>query len=355
MSGGANPLSAAVLDSPRESLWHAVDELLDRAPTAADLRAHRLHLLAARRLRLQRRSVSDELVAAERLAAAMSLAAEITLELARAAYDGTLVLMKGLEVARRYPSPTLRPFRDLDLLVDRPWQAQRALIAAGFEPVGMDDGYYEGKQHLRPLRFAGLPVLVEIHSRPVWVRWAPPPSTPELLSEAVDSATGISGVRALSPAHHALVLAAHSWAGSPFRRILDLVDTTVIAGEADPAALSDAARRWQVDGVWRSMRAAADAVLFGHATPWHLRLWAGDLRAARDRTVVRDHVVRLLSSFSALPPQRAFAEAARAFTRDLRPRPGETWGFKVGKVRRALRNSSAQLSLHENPSQRAML
>ena len=355
MSAGANPVSEAVMDVSDEAFWRAVGELLDRAPTAADLRAHRLHLLFARRLRLQGRPVSDELVAAERLAAAMALAAEITLERARAAYDGTLVLMKGLEVARRYPSPTLRPFRDVDLLVDRPWEAQRDLIAAGFQPVGMEDRFYEDKQHLRPLRLPGLPVLVEVHRRPEWVSWAQPPSTAELLSEAVGSATGIDGVQTLSPAHHALVLAAHSWSGTPFRRILDLVDTSLLAREADPVALYDAARRWQFDGVWRSMTAAADTVLFGARAPRHLRLWAGDLRATRDRTVVRDHVVRLLSPFSALPPRRAFAEAGRAFARDLRPRPGETWSVKVRKVRRALTNSSEQLSLHDNPSQRAIL
>jgi Uncharacterised nucleotidyltransferase len=355
MSTGANPVSEAVLDFPDEQLWHAVGELLDRAPTAADLRAHRLHLLSARRLRLQGRPVSNELAVAERVAGAVTLAAEITLERARAAYDGTLVLMKGLEAAQRYPSPTLRPFRDVDLLVDRPWEAQRALIAAGFQPVGMEDRFYQDKQHLRPLRLPGLPVLVEIHRRPEWVSWAPPPSTAELLSEAVGSATGIDGVQALSPAHHALVLAAHSWSGTPFRRILDLVDTSLLAREADPVALSDAARRWHVDGVWRSMRAAADTVLFGQRAPWHMRLWAGDLRATRDRTVLRDHVVRLLSAFSALPPQRAFAEAGRAVARDLRPGPGETWAVKVGKARRALRNASEQLSLHENPSQEAML
>jgi hypothetical protein len=336
----------------REPIWRAVDELLDRAPTAGDLRAHRLHLLSARRLRLQGRPVSDELVAEERLAAAITLAGEITLERARAAYDGTLVLIKGLEAAQRYPSPTLRPFRDVDLLVDRPEEAQRALIAAGFRPVGPGDPFYESKQHLRPLRLPELPVLVEVHRRPVWVSWATPPSTAELLSEAVDSATGIPGVLALSPAHHALVLAAHSWAGTQFRRILDLIDTTVVAAESDPVALWEAACRWQVDGVWRATSAAADAVLFGGQAPWHVRLWAGDLGAMRDRTVLRDHVVRLLSPFSVLPPQRAFGVAGEAVARGLRPAPGETWGIKAGRAGRALRNAFERISVHDHAARK---
>ena len=343
----------AAWDFADAPLWRAVDELLDRAPTAPDLRAHRLHLLSARRLRSQGHVVPDELVVDERLAAAVTLAAELALERARAAYDGTLVLIKGLEAALRYPSPTLRPFRDVDLLVDRPWEAQRALIAAGFEPVGMDDRYYESKQHLRPLRLPGLPVLVEVHRRPVWVPWASPPSTPELLSDAVDSATGIPDVLALSPAHHALVLAAHSWVGTPFRRLLDLVDITLVAEEADPVALREAARRWQVDGVWRTTRAAADAVLFGGHAPWHVRLWAGDLGAMRDRTVLRDHVVRLLSPFSALPPQRAFGVAGQALLRNLLPAPGETWRMKSGRSRRAVSNAFERISVHNHTSEEA--
>jgi hypothetical protein len=331
-----------------ESLWRAVDDVLDRSPTVADLRAHRLHLLAARRLRVLGHSVPDEFVTAERLAVAVTLAAEIALERARDAYDGPLVLMKGLEVARRYQSPTLRPFRDVDLLVDRPQQAQRALIGAGFEPVGRDDLFYEDQHHLRPLRLPGLPVLLELHRRPVWIRWAPPPSTAELLSSAVDSATGIPGVLALAPAHHALVLAAHAWMGTPLRRILDLIDTTLVAGEADPGELLDAARRWQIDGVWGTTSAAADAVLFGAPPlPWHVRLWAGNVGAVRDRTLFRDHIVRLLSPFSVLPLGRAPRVAAQALGRDIRPAAGETWRTKAARVRRAFKNAFERVSVHD--------
>ena len=275
------------------------------------------------------------------------------MERARAAYDGTLVLMKGLEVARRYPSPTLRPFRDVDLLVDRPHQAQRALLAAGFETVGTDDRAYEDQHHLRPLRLPGLPVLLELHRRPVWISWAPPPSTAELLSESVDSATGISGVLALSPAHHALVLAAHSWEGTPLRRILDLVDVTLVGQEADPVELWDAAQRWRMDGVWRTMSAAADAVFFGAPDlPWHVRLWAGRAEAARDRSMVRDHVARLLSPFSVLPPKEALGVAAAALGRAVGPVEGEAWGVKAARMRRALRHAFERVSVHNETLRR---
>jgi hypothetical protein len=339
----------AIRHARHDSLWRAVDDLVDRAPTTADLRAHRLHLLAAPRLRALGHAVPDEFAAAERLAAAVTLAAEITLERAREAYDGTLVLMKGLEVAVRYPSPTLRPFRDIDVLVDRPVEAQLALIRAGFRAVGMDDHAYEDRHHLRPLRLPGLPVLLELHRRPEWVPWAPAPSTAELLSEAVDSRTGMPGVLALSPPHHALALAAHSWVGTPLRRILDLVDATLVAAEADPAEVWDAARRWQVDGVWRTTMAAADAVLFGAPRlPWHVRLWAGRLEAARDRTMIRDHVVRLLSPFSVLPLGSALGVAAEAVGRELRPAPGEAWWIKAARTRRAFRDAFKRVSVHDH-------
>jgi Uncharacterised nucleotidyltransferase len=347
---GGDPQVAA------DALWRCVDDVIERSPSSVDLRAHRLHLLAAQRFRALGQPIPEEFAVEERLAAAVTLAAEITLERARACYDGTLVLMKGLEVARRYPSPTLRPFRDLDLLVDRPEQAQRALTAAGFVSVGMDDRAYEDKHHLRPLRLPGLPVLVELHRRPVWISWGPPPSTAELLSDAVDSATGIPGVLALSPAHHALVLAAHSWEGTPLRRILDLIDITVVAREADPTELWDGARRWRMDGVWRTMTAAADAVLFGApALPWHVRLWAGSPERARDRSMVRDHAARLLSPFSVLPPGEAFGVAADAVGRTVGPVAGEPWRVKAARMRRALRNAFERVSVHNESLRRDRL
>ena len=48
--------------------------------------------------------------------------------------------MKGPEVAAHYPVPSDRPFGDLDLLVEDPEAAQRALIAAGFVEFGEPDG-----------------------------------------------------------------------------------------------------------------------------------------------------------------------------------------------------------------------
>jgi hypothetical protein len=329
------------------ALWSAVDRLVDRAPNLEDLSAHGLHLFAARRWRLLGRELPAELADLERRAGAVVLAATIALERAREAYDGTMLLMKGLEVAERYQDPVLRPLRDLDLLVDRPDDAQRALIDAGFEPVGNEDEYYADRHHLRPLHQPGLPVLVEIHRRPQWVSWAGPPSAAELFSEAVPSETGVDGVLAPAPAHHALLIAAHSWSGAPLRRLLDLVDVTVLAETADQAELWEAARRWEVDGVWKTTAAAADAVLFGGpALPWHVRLWAGDLFNVRERTVLSNHVRRVASAFSALPPTRALPVSVRAIGRAISPSADESWPEKLRRASRAARNAFRSVSSH---------
>ena len=53
----------------------------------------------------------------ERMAAATAMAAPALLERTRTATEGPLLLVKGPEVARLYPDPALRCFRDLDILV----------------------------------------------------------------------------------------------------------------------------------------------------------------------------------------------------------------------------------------------
>ena len=62
---------------------------------------------------------------------------------ARCAYGGALMLMKGPEVAAHYPLPSDRPFRDLDLLVEYPAAAHRALIGAGFVQVADPALYWQ--------------------------------------------------------------------------------------------------------------------------------------------------------------------------------------------------------------------
>src|SRR5918994_1497780 len=150
-----------VTDERSGPIWSYLEELLLRAPRLSDLRTHRLQLLELDRRRRLGLPVHAELLFEERRAAVSAMSAPVMLARARAAYDGTIVVIKGPEVARRSPGPLLRPFDDLDLLVDDSRAAQRALIAAGFEEVG-DPATYTGIHHLRPLRWPGMPLTIEL-------------------------------------------------------------------------------------------------------------------------------------------------------------------------------------------------
>lgn len=326
-------------------LWAAVDRLVDRAPTLADLRSHRLELFAARRWRLLGREVPADIAQLERTSAVVALSVPALLEQIRAAYDGPVILHKGPEVAARYPDPTLRLFGDVDLLVADAEQAQAALLAAGFEPTG-DPALYRDIHHLRPLQWQDLPLVVEIHSRPKWVESLRPPSVTELLDAAVPS-TVTEGFLALPPAHHAVLLAAHSWAHEPLRRLRDLIDVAAVAQTADTSEIAFVAEAWGVARLWRSTAAAAESMLGSSPRPGSLKTWARNLPQVRERTVYEHHLQRWLSNFWILPPDRALWTLPATLLRELRPEPGETWRRKSARTVRALRNASRRRSEHD--------
>ena len=106
-----------------------------------------------------------ELADEVRLAATRTVAAPVLLKRARAAYQGRLMLMKGLEVAVRYPDPASRYFQDLDLLADEPEAAQRSPARRRIRRAP------DGPRLLRrpasgPLVWPGVPLVVELHRRP---------------------------------------------------------------------------------------------------------------------------------------------------------------------------------------------
>ena len=239
-------------------MWKRVDELLARAPGPEALRYHRLHLLDARR-----RLALGQVLEPDRLherdgALADVLAAPLVLERARSAWDGQLVLIKGPEVACNYPGAATRPFGDLDLVTEDAPAARRALIAAGFQEMGHPD-LYENLHHLRPLRWPGTPLAVELHMRPMWPAGLEAPPVAELLRRAVPSRT-VAGIDSLPAAEHALVLAAHGWADEPLARIGRLLDVAATAARAVPGDVDAIAREWGCMRMWRAVaRAAAPA------------------------------------------------------------------------------------------------
>jgi len=329
------------------AIWIGVDRLIDRASSTGDLRAHRLHLLAVARYRSTGREVSAELLEAARQATLASFAAPLLLDHVRKVVDGPIILLKGPEVAARYPTPALRPFGDLDLLVPDPIAAQRALIAAGFTLVG-DEHLYREIHHLRPLHYRSYPLIIEVHARPKWVESGYGPTIDELLEAAVPAAIGVDGILAPAPEHHTLLLAAHAWAHAPLGQLLQLIDIAALRAESAPDELESLARSWKLAQLWSLTDATADALLLGGPKPWPLYVWAGQLRNVRRRTVLETHLARWLPGFSVLPFRRACAASARVIARDLKPAPGGTWRVRLRRTRRAVANAFVRRTEHDS-------
>jgi Uncharacterised nucleotidyltransferase len=334
-------------DATPAQLWKRVDRLLARARDEASLVTHGVELLEARRLRGLGQKVPDELVARERTAQFISLAVPPVLERIRSISNEPIVLVKGPELARRYPGGA-RGFGDLDLISHDAAQLQRALIGAGFVEINDPDLYID-IHHLRPLVWPALPLKIELHTRPKWPDGFAPPSTYEIVAAAVPAAVGTDGILTASPVHHALIVAAHGWAHVPLRRLRDVIDTLVLAAEIDEAEAHRTAERWGIDRLWQTTIAAGDE-LFGDSgrKGLALRTWARHLPRARERTVLESHLEQWLSPYWCLPPapaaRRSLAEVAAEFMRA----EGDTWGDKGRRSVLAIRHAFMPRSSHDD-------
>jgi len=334
------------------AIWDAVDGWIDSIDDLATLEANRLQLLAARRWRALGREVPDELEASERGAALVTLVAPVLLKRVRDAIQTPLVLHKGPEVAARYPDPALRSYSDLDVLVRNVRTAQKALVAAGFVEIG-NPVRYEGGPHALPLTWPGYPLVVELHDRPNWPSWLGEPPTEELLEASEPSSLDIDGVLTLAPPHHALIVAMHSWRHGPMARIGDLVDVAVMTYGLDDDDVRVPAERWGLERLWWTTSRASEAVLFGAPEPWALRTWARNLRTGRERTVLEAHIGWWLAGFSAVDVRRGLEVMKTQIASNLVPAEGETWGAKLRRTRRALRNARATKSHYDAELERA--
>jgi hypothetical protein len=326
-------------------MWERLHALMDRSPSVHDLRVHRLHLLEASRRLAAGVPLDDELAAEMRLAAGCELAAPVVLRKARAAYDGALVLVKGPELAARWPARATRPFADLDLIAGDAPRAQHALLAAGFEEVG-DPAAYADIHHLRPLWWPGSPIVVELHSHPKWPEGLRAPATAELLAAAVPSALGLDGVGALPAPQHALLVAAHAWAHEPLARLGHLVDVAVVRAEADRAETAAVARAWGCARLWATTERAVDALL-GDGRSSAVAVWARHLRSVRERTVLESHVLRLLAPMWGLPAGPAGRMSLTALLDEPRRARDEAWAAKARRARLAILNAGLARSEHD--------
>ena len=345
------PAPSSLPATTDQLVWEGVDRLLAGTSDFAALRAHRLHLLAGRRWRERGEDVPAALVQDERLATIAAVLAPELLRRVVSLCDASVVVHKGPEIAARYPDPVLRPYIDLDVLVEDSESARRALVAAGFVEIG-DPVRYAQSPHGLPLRWPGLPLSVEVHSEPNWPSWLGPPPTRELLDAAVPSALGVEGLKTLAPLHHALVVAVHAWTHGPMARVGDLVDVTLMAWDTERTELLSLARRWGLERLLLATLGSADAVLFGGRRPRSIRVWARNVPDVRERTVLETHIGRWLAGFSALGARRGALVLAREIAKDLRPLGGETWSTKARRTRMAVGNARVKRSVHDEQFER---
>lgn len=308
------------------------------------LREHRVNLFAARYWRDAGRDVPEELRSDERTAAMIALCAEPVLSRMRAACDGTLMLMKGPEVAAHHLHPETRYFRDLDVLVEDPVAAQRSLLTAGFVQMAGEDGYAD-VQHLAPLLHPSFPLVIELHRRPNIPPWLPAPSPETILEMAVPSATGVAGIVAPAPEAHALLIAAHSWTDRPLGRLNDLVDVVAVVGDHREAA-DRLSHEWGWQRLWRATLLLADAVLAGEGAPVSLKTWARHFQSTRERTVLENHIARATSLAWTVPRTGVRQALATTVAQTAGRRSDEEWGEKLRRSRLAVRHAFTVQSAH---------
>lgn len=329
-------------------LWARIEQLATSTRDCNALRRHGVELIAARAWRRHGQPVPDELYGDWRRAALIGLAVRPLVEHVRSVCDGALMLMKGPEVAARYPEPTLRPFGDLDFLAEDPETAHRALITAGF--VALRDSIHpEDHQHLAPLVSPSLPLVVELHRAVHLPVGLSGPSPVELFELAQPSATGVTGVLAPVPAAHAVLLAAHGWAHEPLRRLLDLIDLALVLSDENRAYSEQLARRWGLERIWHTSIGAADALLRGARRGLPLRTWAAHLNTLRERTVLETHSTRWAGQVWGFPQPRlrALGSATATFALPARPREGEGWGSALRRTSWAIAHALDPQSEHE--------
>src|SRR5579872_3233848 len=328
---------------PSGDPWRALGDLLGRA-SEAGIYQHALGALASKRLRDEGLPVPAEFEREERAASLMSTLAAPLLERARQSCDGPLLVVKGVEVARRYPTGG-RAFGDVDLLSPSALAARDSLVAGGFV---VEDNELEAPHHLKPLSWPALPVKPDLHHGVKWPQSLRPPPLAEIIEAGVPSATGVEGILAPCAAHHALILAAHSWEHQPLRLVRDLLDVALISAETDPHEIAHAASRWGIGRVWATTTAAVDSLFYGGRSTVPLATWARNLPEVRDRTVFELHLNRVASPFWGLPLLPAVRESGCALLADLRPRPEETWRGKAGRTLAAARHLGMSEGRHHS-------
>ena len=344
---GPSPTHGAPYTDHNAWLAGVIERLVDTAPSLEALRKHRLQLAAARLWRSHGREVPADFVSEERAAAVRAMLARCILGKVRSAYEGDLMLLKGPEVAAHYPVPSDRAFRDLDLLVEDPAAAHRALLGAGFVQVADPALFGSYHHHLTPLMWPGAPLVVEVHRRPSRPEWLEPVTGESMFRVAVPSATGLTGLLAPDPAAHAVLVVAHAWKHDPLGNLGQLLDAAALLASADHRRADAFARAWGWERMWNTTLAVMDAVLGEKRQGLASKLWARHLLDVRERVVLENHIARLAAPVWSVPASDVPQAVARALRSTAAPEPDEDWRTQLRRSRLAIAHAFRPRSEHE--------
>ena len=213
-------------------------------------------------------------------------------------YGHPMVLVKGLEAAMLYPNPTMRHFRDVDVVAGSPLELFRLVRSRGFsqKPNRRSDIDHH---HLPPLIEPGGRLAVEVHHRVNTPAWAQIESD-VLFSAALASRTGIPGLTRPRDDHHALIMALHYWK-SGLTRQRDLLDALLFAAAAD-RSVEDTAAELGLARVWNITVQLAEYQLLGEPNRIASILSSGPL--ARKSRITGHSRARLVIPYLAANPMR---------------------------------------------------
>ena len=205
---------------------------------------------------------------------------------------------------------------------------------------------YEDIHHLRPLAFEGLPLAVEVHSRPKWVEPLVAPSAAELLEAALPGTTGVRDVLALPPEQHAILLAAHR--GRTNRSAGFATSSTLRPSPRAPIGSSSPGR--QGVGCRAPLACLHRRSRRGFSEARRVRGRSGSGRRtsiAQRADGVRESPAAVLSDFWALPPRAAVGRLPQRFGEEFGAAEDEGWRAKLQRTTLAMRNASRRGSEHD--------
>ena len=230
------------------------------------------------------------------------------LQRVRAAVPGRLLIIKGPEIAARYPAPHHRVYNDLDVLAERPGDVYGALRDAGWRPI--HSGAFDRTHQFPSLVDDTTSLPIEVHRRLAWPAWVRAPRPESLLERAVPSRLGIGGLETLDPVDHTLQLCAHSWLHRPFRALRDLLDVELFRQECDPRELDRRAREWGLERLWRLTARANDHLFRGAGRrPLGLALLGRHVLGVRPSSRLPEVVMKAIGRFAVTTPWRAVRSA----------------------------------------------